>query len=482
MRKRILGSLAVVAAGAGLSFGQGPGPGMMMPGGPGMMMPGGPGMGGPGMMPGGPGMMMPGGPGMGGPGMMMPGGPGMGGPEGGLTLSNGQPIIPPPLVGGMLNQSDFGPPGPEGGPGGGGGRGVWEQGGTPNFWTGFDYMMMWQKSQPLNAVLLTTDNGVSLIGNKSIDLGRASGLRQWFGFFIDDEKRTGIEMSWFLMESRGVGSSFGSSATGLPSYNVPFLNGVTGVAGNYVISSPNNQIGSVNFGAQTQTYGIEANMITNLYRAEEGSGTGIDVLCGMRFFSLEERMHYNTTTTDITAAGAGLPFGGQPALAGATIRTTDSVRTFNEFYGANLGLRGEHSYGRLFFGWNAKFAAGYMNSYADANGASSINGGNVLAGGRYIEATDLGRHRDGGFAFLPEGGISIGYQVSQKIRFHVGYNYMYINRVIRPGSIYNQTVNGPTLPSDPSYGTVPARTFGHDMTKNSDYSLQGISFGLQIGF
>ncbi|WP_202947327.1 BBP7 family outer membrane beta-barrel protein [Zavarzinella formosa] len=431
--------------------------------------------------------------------------PGPGGPDSGLMLRNGQQIIPPPMVGSSLSPAEFGPPGlspdmrgpGEGGFGGrGSGLGAWEQPGPPTFWVGFDYLMWWQKSQPLESALVTTSSAgsagvvgspstTSVLGSGSLSVGRINGLRQWFGFYTDEERRNGMEFTWFLMENRSFGQNFQSSTAGLPLYAIPFRDATTGNAGSYVISSPLSQVGGIQFATQSQAYNIEGNCILNLYRGDEGSGNGIDFLVGMRFFDLQESMSLDTRTTNYP--GVTLPFSGLTVGAAnpVGITTSDRVRSFNEFYGLNLGLRGDHNYGRIYWGWTAKFAAGYMNSYTDVMGSSTLNNlgvASTAAGGRFFDAADIGRHKDGDFAFIPEGGLNLGYQLTPKVRLQMGYTFMYVSRVIRPGSSFDQSINNRALPTDPNYGLAPSAAYNRDLTKNTDYFLQGINFGLQFGF
>lgn len=472
MRKRILGSLAVIAAGTGLSFGQGPPPGAYPPPGPGMG------------------------------GMMAPGGPP--GPDSGLMLRNGQPIIPPPYVGGNLSQAEFGPPSPgpdmgdmgmggPGGGGGGGGRGAWEDGQVPGYWFGFDYLMWWAKDQsafPLvttgaagNGGVIGTPGTTVLLGRDPIEYGTSNGFRTWFGGYLDEERQVGFEVSGFMTERVGYSDFFQSSAVGTPVLAVPFVNVVNGQAQAYVVSSPGTQTGNIRFSTSTQAYGVEGNTLMNLYRGDQASGNGIDFLCGPRFFSLEERLELTTSTS--RNAGNAFPFAGQTIATGGTVQTLDRIRTFNEFYGLNLGFRGDHHYGRLSVNWTAKVAAGYMNAWADHSGASSLNTAGTLSsvpGGRFVEPADIGRSRDDYFAIVPEGALNLGYQLNSKVRLQVGYTYLFVNQVLRPGTILDNRVNAPALPTDAAFGTGPARSFGHDLNKKSQFNLQGVNFGIQVGF
>ncbi len=471
MRKRILGSLAVVAAGTGLSFGQGPPPGAYpLPGqGPGVMMP------------------------QGGPqaGFAAP-------PDSGYMLRNGQAIIPPPVVGGNLSPAEFGPPGPgpdtgmDGGGGGRSGLGAWERSGPPSSWIGFDYLMWWAKNQSLiplvttgsaaNGGLIGTPGTTVLLGrNSSVDYGTINGYRGWIGAYVDEERQVGFELGGFLMEKASVSERFQSSATGTPLLAVPFVNAATGAQGAYLVSTPAGQTGSIRFTTNEKTYSVEGNTLINLYRGDETAGNGIDFLCGPRFFSLEERLTLDTSTTNAAAS----TFTGLPVAAGSIINTNDRLRTFNEFIGMNVGFRGDHNYGRLYMGWTAKVAGGYMNSWTDARGYSSANTGGVTSfspGGRFVEPADVGRHRDDFLAFIPEGGLNLGYQITPKVRIHVGYTYMFVNSVLRPGSILDRRVNAAALPTDPGFGTGPSRTYSHDLDHKSEYNLQGINFGMQFGF
>ena len=62
--------------------------------------------------------------------------------------------------------------------------------------------------------------------------------------------------------------------------------------------------------------------------------------------------------------------------------------------------------------------------------------GSVTAfpGGLLAQPTNIGRYTDNHFAVVPEVGVRLGAQVTERLRAYVGYNYLYWSSVTRRGS------------------------------------------------
>jgi hypothetical protein len=460
MRKGFLSSLAVLLAGTGLSFGQ-PGP---------------------------------------------EGIPGPGGvPDPGFATPQGRPIIAPPGYEGAIPPYAM-PQGsnPVGGPEDGGGRrgifGGGNPGGPPRFWMGFDYLLWQPKSMPAPGPVITTSapgsEGIlgapstqSLFGGDKISFGSANGFRTWLGWSLDEENRLSFELSGFLLESRSDSFGINSSPDGIPLLSVPFLNNDTGAQNSYIVAFPTLFSGGVSVEAKTKAWGAEGNYFLNLYRGggEEGAGgTSFDVLYGFRFMELEERFTMQTVSTSLDPSVI-IPFSGVGVAGSPTVATYDRYRTFNDFYGANLGFRSETNYGRLYLGLVGKFGFGYMRSRAEIEGGSSISGGGtssaaVMPGGLFTTGDILGTHRKDTFAILPEGAINVGYNITPRIRAQVGYTFLWVNKVLRPTPLVSQGVNPTLVPTNASFGGAPTNYVPVDTGRYSEFWLQGVNFGLQMSF
>ncbi len=80
----------------------------------------------------------------------------------------------------------------------------------------------------------------------------------------------------------------------------------------------------------------------------------------------------------------------------------------------------------------------------------------------------IGRYSVDRFAVAPEAQFNVGYQFTPWIRGQVGYNFLFLSSVARPGNQIDNTYDGVTHP------TVP-------MT-SSTYWGQGLNLSLQFSF
>ena len=280
MRRKLLGTIAAVAAGAGAAWGQTPPPPVPVgPAGPPAVEVA------PGPMPG-----MP--PGAVDPGMMFPGGPvpGMAGPgpiggPGGYGL-HGEPQWQPPFTkkGDVTNYSSRI---------------------APLWWVDAEYLMWFSSSVPARFPFVTTSapaaggqlgNTSTTILHSTTDLGYGllSGFRVTAGYFKDDERRLGWYASGFLTGQKSNDYLAASDPTGQPLLARPFVNAATATTDVLLVSFPTFAAGSVEVKATSQSWGAEGGPIINLFRScpDDCSGGGclwnINLLTGFRFLQVHE--------------------------------------------------------------------------------------------------------------------------------------------------------------------------------------------------
>lgn len=498
----------------------GPPPGMTLPPGgfppggfPPGAFPGGPGgpamggmpgamPGGPGMMPGGPGMM-PGGPGgpMGFAGPMGPGGPGEFDPTGGAPDMGGPPPGDPDSPRGVL-------------------PGLFRGGyASRRFWVGADMLYWTIRDMPIQFPLVTTSSAFGIdfgqaggattapVGglDRPISFDSVTGYRFVVGGTIDQAGAWGGEVGGFWVNPFSRVFNFQSSGFGLPLLAIPFIDVTTGQPGSYLVSFPGVNIapgfgnaGGVRVAVESRVWGAEANGVYNVQASAEGPG-GFTLLAGPRFLELRERFSMDTNSTTFgvppVVAGPFFPGGGGlfagaffgPGLAPYTVLTSDRVRTVNDFYAAQVGFRGTIGYGAAFAEISGKVAPGYMRSYVDLQGSSTLiaNDGtsNAVPGGIFNNAQDLGRHRSDQFAVLLEGGLNVGYYVAPWLRLQFGYTFMWVNNVLRATTAISPYLNPNLIPTSPSFTGVPA---GRDLQRNpvnlTDFDVHGFNVGIQLTF
>ena len=489
MRTRLLGTIAAVAAGAGGVVAQTPPPPMPIG------VAGGPGMG---LMPaGGNGEPIP--PQMGGPPGMMGGDPmgGMGGP------GMGGPMYPPP--------GPYGAPPPQDN-----GAGVHGRIGA-RFWTDADFLLSFVPRQTVMGPLLTSGPPASRgilgavgttvqAGQQNLGYGVFTGFNIHTGWFYDDARRHGIELGGFLTETRKNDTLVSSDAGGQPLYARPFVNATTGLTDALLVTFPTYASGYARVLSTSMSYGAEGSFVTNLFRScPDGCGDGgrlwdVNLLAGFRYLSLEEELRIdsgsNILGNRLDANGTVVnqaqtaPFDGKSYTGPVTIEVSDRFRTSNRFYGGNVALKSALYLNRWVIQSRLSAAFGLMHEEVTVDGHSSLYGvdatgtafKSVVPGGLYANSTNIGKYTNDEFGFIPQVDLSLGYQWSSWFSTHVGYNFLYINRVARPGDQYTNVVNPATVPSSFSYGLGNAINVPSPVVSQSDFYLQGVTLGFTVRY
>src|SRR5260370_37355575 len=92
-----------------------------------------------------------------------------------------------------------------------------------------------------------------------------------------------------------------------------------------------------------------------------------------------------------------------------------------------------------------KIAAGPNLETLKIGGFTSVTDqfGTVTTGsqGLYAQPSNIGQRSHTVFAYLPEGTANFGWEPTTWLRLQVGYTFMYLNKVIRPGDQIDRVVN-----------------------------------------
>jgi hypothetical protein len=544
MRKRLLGSIAALAAGAGSAWGQPPVAPPAPAGVPaealGPVAPqppsGGPAFGGL------PFNAIPGNQGFAPPGAIMPPGnfgpaydPLGLGPVGGF----GPPPSPTYPVPGPYGQNTWQPAPP--GPSGGGGSGY---GAAPRWWVEGEYLLWGVRGLKAPALLTTSAPGdAGIIGRSStlvlaggagndLDFNVLNGMRLGAGFFGDADRRFGFVMSGHFTEEKPFTREFGQlNSAGLPVLARPFVD-VSGAPSALVLSGPDNAAAFARVRASTSTFGIEPAALVNLYRAEPGSRLiwSIDAIVGYRFLQVKEEISVRTISqldqnvaTPIFVTGpfgvvsqigsvqtpASGTFGGAQVFGPVVLDVRDSFRVTNRFNGGVLGLKFEGRYGMFTSTFTGKVSLGTMSSRVEINGFSSFtdatgrsgglpgSGNNIVlgpngptganigaggsAGGVLANSGNIGVFTRDQFTAVPELGGTVGIALTSGMTAYVGSHFIFFPDVIRPGSLINPVVNSASIPGSANFGTGGAPNPGATVRTESLW-IGGATFGLMFRY
>jgi hypothetical protein len=362
------------------------------------------------------------------------------------------------------------------------------------FWAEADYLMWWMRKDPIGVPIVTTDttNGASptagglanpttqvLIGSNAFGYPIFSGGRLRAGYWCTDD--IGFETSGFLFGNRSSGSAVGSDSTGNPFLFRPVANVDTGNPNaGLIVATPGAVAGSVTVSSSTQLWGADALGSAKLINTDKFRLTG---LAGFRYLDLREGLGILDNQTDLAGVGT---FGGTPTTPGDRVTILDSFRTHNQFYGGDLGLRGELLWNRWVLTGSANVALGCTHQTIDIGGVSTLTPASgaaptSLPGGLLALPSNSGRFLHNAFSVVPEAELKIGYDLTPRIRLSLGYDFIYWSDVVRPGSQINNNISAAQAPVSPSYapGTTSAPGAPHNST---GFWAHGVNFGVSFRF
>jgi hypothetical protein len=349
----------------------------------------------------------------------------------------------------------------------------------PNVWFGVDALIWWSRRQPLPPNLVTTGpasagsnaGGLGVAGTTSltqpIDIGTEGGVQFYGGGWFTPAHKLGMEGSLFVLGSRGGGwSVVDRSGTGSFVINEP----VAGAPFVTQVSAPGVQTGGVFVDSTSRFWGGDLNVLYNLFR---NNGMSLNLLAGFRAVELRETLSIAANSELFLTTTYSDGFGNVLATAdpGSVVSVVDHFGTRNQFYGGQIGAQLQFTTGRWIFDGIGKLAIGSTHETININGDTAIfplNANPVfLSGGNYA-TLQSGHYSSNKFAVLPSMQLRVGYQFAPCLRGTLGYNFMYLSNVVRPGNQIDNTFDGVSHP------TVPFAQSG--------YWTQGITIGLQLIF
>ena len=350
---------------------------------------------------------------------------------------------------------------------------------NPNFWIGVEALMWWTKNQPLSVPLITTgpaSEGANAGGlgqpgtvslNGPLNYGVEGGIRFFGGGWFSPDHTLGMDASMFFLGRQHASfGAFDRSGNGDTVINEP-VNGAPFVT---QVSAPGVETGGVTVDATTRFWGADVNALWNIYRS---NGWSINLLGGFRYLQLEEWLNITANSTLFTTTTYTDNFGNVLATAppGSVVTVIDQFGTRNQFYGGQIGAQAQYSMDRWFFSAAAKVAIGDTHETVLVNGSTTVypvNASPVFLGGGNYANIQAGRYSANKFAVAPELNLNVGYQFTPFIRGTIGYNFIYLSSVVRPGNQIDNNFDGVVHP------LVPMAT--------STFWAQGINFNLTFNF
>lgn len=387
----------------------------------------------------------------------------------GPPVPTGPVIIDPPgtpFPGGMVGGPLLGgPPMP----------GIIGQPGSPSNWyVAAEALAIWisnYKMPPLVTVgpafsgaNLGATGVTSIFSGESADFNPRYGGRITLGYWLNP--CWAVELTGFY--ARPASHGITAHSGGYPDQDLarPFFSLNRGIETSELIGRPGVAAGSVQADQTTNFFGGELNA---RYRFWEGMYNRLDLIGGVRYMYLDERLSLLEQTTGLAGAG---PFVG----VGGTVN--DTFFTRNQFYGVQIGGAFTHVEGSWTFGLNMKLAAGLNSQTTEVSGSTATTAGpGNRPGGLLALDSNIGSYNHRQFSLIPEVGVTVGYDLTSRLRVFAGYNILYWTNVARPGQAIDRVLDENRIsgfpPAPPATGTRPVNTGGVD-----NVWVQGVSLGL----
>jgi len=356
----------------------------------------------------------------------------------------------------------------------------------PRVWFRAEALYWWSKASPLPVPVVTQGNpadttpgaigqpGTSvLLGNQNLALPSQGGGRFTFGFSFDPDQTWGFEISYFSLATasltQGVTSN-GGLGSGLLAF--PFFNPNTASEDASPIALPGAFAGTA---VLSMTSFLQADDLNFLHNVVSSNGIRLDLLGGFRNVNLQDGLHFATSSPNV------------PPNAPAFFNTFDSFTTNNNFYGGQVGARASYDAARLFMNATGKLALGETVESVSVNGGTftNIGGGFSSSNGGYLaQPTNMGSQSHNQFAVVPEMNLNVGLRLRPWASIIVGYSFLYISSVARPGDQIDRVIN-PTQASAIS-NNFPANLTGAARpelsVQNTSFWAQGINLALEFRF
>ena len=273
-------------------------------------------------------------------------------------------------------------------------------------------------AQAQNAALENGATTQNLFGGNRIFNDSQSGYRGDATLWIDNCQDLGVFGR--LYDSGSRTAAFSSNSTDNSILARPFVqvntDGTQAQATN-LLTFPGLRAGNLDIVAQSRVQGGDL-MLRKRLAQDELIRT--DFIYGYQQTRFSERVSIATNST----------------IIGTTNRLDlfDNFATASQFNGGELGLLRTAQEGCWYFDGMFKLGLGRMNRSTNISGSqiSSVAGSTTnFNEGLLARRTNSGFTEDNTFVVIPEFAFTIGYRLTEKLHFNVGYNFLQLPKVTR---------------------------------------------------
>lgn len=356
-------------------------------------------------------------------------------------------------------------------------------------WVHAEYLNWYQSGMNLPA-LVTSNNGTparaaaGVLPGASILYGGSddyqddylNGFRIRFGWWLRALPGWGIEG-----EYAGLGEnieSFYRNSTGSPVLARPFFNVLTGAEDAELVAFPGVASGNIGVTTTSQLDGAAVRLRHQIC-GNQGCGysqlacqsvptsSRFDFTIGYRFWELDESVMIRERLNSQTASEA--------------FDITDNFRTRNQFNGTELGVVWQGRRGWWSLDALMRLGIGNVHQTVTIDGSTQITENGATTShetGFLAQRTNIGSYDRDQFTIIPELGLTLGYQMTKRVRVTAGYSLIYMGNVVRPGDQISLDVNPNLLAPELTPFTGALRP--QFQFTETDYWVQGLSFGAEF--
>jgi Putative beta barrel porin-7 (BBP7) len=366
-----------------------------------------------------------------------------------------------------------------------------EPGSQERVWLKGEYLLWSIRNGPLSTPLVTTGSAQDalpgaigqsgthvLFGDRPLDFGAFSGIRITAGFDCLDG--LGVEVGYFALERCTASYSAVSDGNGSPVIARPVFDSQGHAENAYLYALPDTAFGSVAVLAHSRLQGGELNLTACIFATPSMT---VKFLAGFRSLELNEDLTIDGNVTPLVPGF--LTFLGQQADPPSTLIDHDSFKTRNQFYGGQMGCQIGWRTDRFSLDLLGKLALGSTQQLVFIDGLSTVNvpdNSSSNPGGLLAQPSNMGRHYHSSFGIIPEIGLTAGCQLTQQFKATIGYNFLYWNRVARPGDQIDRSVAPGQVARDPNFDSSTENLRPMFQMHETGFWAQGLTAGLEFQY
>ena len=309
-----------------------------------------------------------------------------------------------------------------------------------------------------------------LFGGDNVDFGIRSGARFTLGYCFTPCQDTGLEVTYLFLGNSAV--DFNATSQTTPILALPFYNVRSFQQDSLVLAYPDQQTATIH--AHTEN---ELNSVDVLYRQTllQKCDRELDFLIGYRYARFAEDLTIDDSTTYTNPVGV--------FVDGTIIARTDRFTASNEFHGAELGFVAKRQCCRWSLELLTKLALGNTQSRVSIDGSTAetvppSTTSVPYRGGLYALPTNSVNYERNNFSVIPELGVTLGYDITCRLKATVGYTFMYWSQLARAGDQVDTNVNY----SQGLGGTLSGIGAPQFKLVTTDFWAQGLNIGLNYRF